>query len=684
MRLRGSGEDILQLARAITDRYQSILQVSYDELAGNESDADGPETNWHKPGAFWYRGLWWGNTFPRKNDRGEVLKEIDQPPESKSGHGGWTSLQGRVPDPDTFFWAWIMDGDWFARDGYELWYQNAKRGLSRGEVVERNPDTNRGGNARHFIKTLVYAITAHDYFFNFTLLGYEDPSDFYDLATSIRKIGFDLISHPLNQTATGPLWHPEWLNRFIDFLMIYDNNHDIPEKHRNVSRVLNYVVNYYNSNFIQYNTLAMAVIMTDIANNKYDFFANFYNSPLPYDVFLLNVKNAIKLIDHFYFIADLSRKICKRNDKWHGFGIGDGEMRDSMLKLQWGTFLRCLRAADITESQLPDYRYAGHYPVSSSLPSISCFPRELQIMSCNEVLIRKMNPGPILLSLKFSPNQLNLASSFSTREIWIVGPSGSKRFLSIPHEENISAEAYPNVVLRIPSNPKGLGALQSLIPTVFDSYSGPHQVHDFNTNWQESVAFLAETGSEDYTVQDTFESSETGIFKIFIRGKSVIAGMTRDNLHETMILRNVPGRNYIFSNCRLFIRNLENDAGSLSFWASVEVAIHLHDPHRPTVLETGRSAYGSFARVSIYNANSPNEELDSRDLKFSFDPTRPTETQYGEGGETLSVPLPAGSMLIIAVLLLYPSTVVRMITNCDLFCARSESDIRAFEGVDVR
>ncbi|HLA57151.1 MAG TPA: hypothetical protein VK622_00245, partial [Puia sp.] len=105
---------------------------------------------------------------------------------------------------------------------------------------------------------------------------------------------------------------------------------------------------------------------------------------------------------------------------------------------------------------------------------------------------------------------------------------------------------------------------------------------------------------------------------------------------------------------------------------------------RPTVLETGRSAYGSFARVSIYNANSPNEELDSRDLKFSFDPTRPTETQYGEGGETLSVPLPAGSMLIIAVLLLYPSTVVRMITNCDLFCARSESDIRAFEGVDVR
>lgn len=681
MRLRGSGNKILQLARRNTERYQSIVQVSYDEFRLQEGNNALPETQWHKPGAFWYRGLWWGNIYPLKNATGKTLCEALQPPECKSGHGGWTRLQGRHPDPDTFYWSWIMDGNWYAKDGYELWYQHAKDGIGNGDVREKTPQ--HSGNAREFNKTLVYAITAYDYYSNYPVEGYEEPSQIIDLANRIKETGWDLLNHPLDtKTATGPLWHPEWLNRFIDFLMIYDNNDNLIEKHKKVSEVLKYVVSYYNSNFIQYNTLCLAVVMTDIANNKYRFFENYYNLPLPYDTFLVSVKNAVKLEDHLYFIAALIEKICKSPGRWEGFGVGDGELGDSMLKLQWGSFLRCLREASIDESAIADYRYSGHYP-SSSRAKNDYHPRSLEEKDCNEFVVMKSSSSPLVLTIKFSPNLMDLAKSFSNREIWIISPSGEKRFLPIVRDPVITSETYENVIVSdSATNPRHLGPLESLKPNVFTSYSSPCHVEDFLPNWEQSTPFLTESGTEHFTVRDTFENQETGIFKIWVRGRSMYAGITENNLPEAMILRNITRRNYVFSNCRLYIKNLENRVAELKFWASVEVAIY-YNPQHPE-RETGAFSYGSFARVTTYNVNEPDVPLDSGELQFDFNPARPVETGYGQEGEMFSVSLPPSSdpnsVLIIKIVLLYQSTVVRLTPGSNLLCARSQADIDAFNG----
>jgi hypothetical protein len=99
-----------------------VVLVNYDERTG---DNNGSETQWHDPGKFWYRGLWWGNVREFDLPEGEP-----QPPETYSGRGDWTSNYGRVPDPDSLWWSWVLDGNRYHKEGYELWMRFAKPAIS--------------------------------------------------------------------------------------------------------------------------------------------------------------------------------------------------------------------------------------------------------------------------------------------------------------------------------------------------------------------------------------------------------------------------------------------------------------------------------------------------------------------------------------------------------------------------
>lgn len=667
MRMRGGGNKILKLARRNTERYRSVVQISYDERKGG---TDISETQWHDPGRFWYRGLWWGNI--RTGVPGAP------PRASESGHGDWASIWGRVPDPDSLRWSWILDGNRYHKEGYELWYRFAKLVILQGDI---NPS-----NARLFNKTLVYTTNAYDYFLNHPVSSFADTIGYggINLRDHIIRGTNMLLSLPLNEITAGPLWQPEWLKNLTEFFTTYYVAGTGEEsKESLIARVLHFAVTNYRSNFYSdQSTLDMASLLVDIyRNEKYPFYFDYFPTEVTLD--------DIRLSDHLFWISKRADELYKGDDpefeKWKNFGIGDGELGDSYLKLLWGAFMKRLRQLNIDDSLTREYTFYGHYPTASECRH-PFHPQTLRTCYGNEYLVLKNNPARLDFAFKLTPERS------INREIWLVAPAKHRENLvrlQTPHTNPTGTKFIPLIGSNTsaPDNPitedsygAGTGVRKPLAHYTdtsgteysFDTFSPLHIVDEkvLVYSWDHGTSIRSATGFEKYTAIDSYYVkdsngkivAEKGIYRIFMAGSSAYPGLTQTHLPEAMILRPIViSENiiyYRFFNSNLCFKNIDNHDVTLQFTISVENA----------TLAT-RTMYGTFACIYI-----------SKLGQSFYLPYR--GIGYGQPlpGEVIKITLVPGETMQVKTTMIYSNNnCIKMNFDGLLLCAKSVGDIAAFE-----
>ncbi len=278
-------------ARLCSDNYASIGQVRYDALRGhvdgNHEDRAGPAIKYHNPGAFWHcKALVpWGG-----RDYGMDTNDAD------------SELVGHWPDPSGLLFAWLMDANRWAKDGYDLWRKNVKF-PTRGTKREINT-------------TLVHAITAYEY----------EGSE--ETLTAIKGMARSLSSVPIDEQHPGPLWEPTWLSRYYDLA---------PD----------------DEGFKEY--LLASADAVGVANE------GIWSLALSATAYQITGKDEY-LRRHAGTLARTARQVFYDPDpdkRWDKYGFGPGPNRDHHFMLQWPRFALALREAKIDSLPAPDE--PGHY-----------------------------------------------------------------------------------------------------------------------------------------------------------------------------------------------------------------------------------------------------------------------------------------------------------------------------------
>lgn len=161
--LNGS-PDLLKWARIVTDNYCSVGQCKITDKSNFKQ---------HQAGGFWHcKGLLpWGS-----RDWG-----MDQDDSDCMLYGHWV-------DPSSLLFSWLIDADYWSKDGYELWFNNIK--------------WPQPGTAREFNTTLVHAIIAYEY----------KPT--YELQNYIQQLATSLRSKDILLQQPGSIWEPTYLLRY--------------------------------------------------------------------------------------------------------------------------------------------------------------------------------------------------------------------------------------------------------------------------------------------------------------------------------------------------------------------------------------------------------------------------------------------------------------------------------------
>jgi hypothetical protein len=180
MLYRSDNSEWLSQARAFTDNFINTGTVHYAETTENPNRPGRQRAaiKYHVLGAMYHckAVLPWG------------VEDYGVGPQDS--HAG---VVGHWIDPDAYLWSWYIDASALARDTYEQWSEAiAREGLPRA------------GTKREFNTTLAYAITLYQQTWN--------P----DLLPGIRGMAGTLREVPLDRQTPGPLWHPLWINRYVD------------------------------------------------------------------------------------------------------------------------------------------------------------------------------------------------------------------------------------------------------------------------------------------------------------------------------------------------------------------------------------------------------------------------------------------------------------------------------------
>jgi len=102
--------DIQTFARAGSDNYRNCSQCNYDNNTTAPGQSAPPYTQWHKLGYFYHDKAyfqWGGSGYGQTNN---------------NDHSG--IVQGHWMDPTALLFAWLIDADRWAKDGYQLWYDH--------------------------------------------------------------------------------------------------------------------------------------------------------------------------------------------------------------------------------------------------------------------------------------------------------------------------------------------------------------------------------------------------------------------------------------------------------------------------------------------------------------------------------------------------------------------------------
>jgi hypothetical protein len=277
---------LLHWARVATDNYASIGQVRYDALRGRVDGRGqhhpGPGVKYHNPGAFWHcKGFVpWGG-----RDYGMDSNDTD------------SGLTGHWPDPSALLFAWLIDANRWAKEGYELWLANVK---FPSEGARREINT-----------TLVHAITAYEY----------QPTP--DKLAAIRGMVRGLMSLPLIHQNPGPLWEPTWLSRYHE---LFPNDAEFNK----------YLIESADATGARVEGVwSLALCATAYRISKDDKYLRRHDGTLA---------RAARQV--FYDPAP--------DKRWDQYGFGPGPDRDGQFMLQWHRFSAALRDAGIDSLPAPD------------------------------------------------------------------------------------------------------------------------------------------------------------------------------------------------------------------------------------------------------------------------------------------------------------------------------------------
>lgn len=488
--LRTGSQDILQLARRNTERYRAILQTSYDRLRGQKTENGYFEPGLRPETKFHYPGGFWLRGHWWGPDYGMETRD------------SWQSITGRGADPDSLLLSYLADGNRFHYDGYLLWYRNLVKKDATGYVVMNNfPKTSR---TREIAKSLGACITAYEHF--------RDP----ELLINIKGMLAGMLSIDF-ASQLEPLWYPEWPRR------VY--KHLDPEEQENLMQFL--ADNYDSSNTGNVVPLSVASMLYEISGD-----ANYLKPNLEW-------------------ILTLTQKVVRgyHEHGWEHYGIGDGPLGDSFLKLQWPTFLKSLRAANLNESYLPDRPNAGMYPWSIT----RFFPTSfIDVQSRGgQVLINKpADNKPLILHFDFLNMGLSGGSAHGG-QIWILEPGSD---------------------------------LTNTCPKLF--------VNELDGKWVAKKTFrIGNRTYKRYTLR--FDHIRSGVVTVWLAGHQMGLYGPISNYPEVMVLKSNSswgsdgGINYWFSDSNFLFRPLESDT---------TLTIKAHDKPR-----------GGFIRVNGVTIKSKEE-----------------------------------------------------------------------------
>ena len=277
---------LLSWARTATDNYASIGQVRYDALRGRTDGKgqrhQGPGTKYHNPGAFWHCKAFvpWGG-----RDYGMDANDVD------------ASLTGHWPDPSGLLFAWLVDADRWAKDGYDLWLKNVKLPT---------------GNARREINTtLVHALTAYEY----------QPTP--EILAAIKGMAEGLTSMPILEQQPGPIWEPTWLSRY----------HEMFPNDQRFNKYLVDSADAVGAGVESIWSLALSATAYRITKN---------------DKYLRQHAGTLARIERQVFYDPAADK------RWDQYGFGPGPARDGHFMLQWHRFAAALAEAKIESLAPPE------------------------------------------------------------------------------------------------------------------------------------------------------------------------------------------------------------------------------------------------------------------------------------------------------------------------------------------
>ncbi len=276
---------LLRWARVCTDNYASIGEVRYDGMRGymdgKGQHHDTSDVRYHRPASFWHCKAfvpWGGRAFGTEA--------------SDSDSAQW----GHWPDPSALLYAWLIDANRWAKDGYDLWLQNVKLPT--------------GGTRREVNTTLVHAITAYEY----------DPRP--EFLTAIKGMVHDLSSVPLAQQQPGAIFEASWLTRY----------HELFPDDAAFNKFIVDNAQMSGTNIEGFWTLALCATAYQIT------------------------KDESLLRRHAGTLDRCVRRVFhdQASDKrWDLYGLAPGP-RDGHFMLQWHRFAAALRDAHITSLPPPD------------------------------------------------------------------------------------------------------------------------------------------------------------------------------------------------------------------------------------------------------------------------------------------------------------------------------------------
>ncbi|NER79924.1 MAG: hypothetical protein F6K42_10140, partial [Leptolyngbya sp. SIO1D8] len=397
----GQHTDFVNRLRALVDNYASIYLCRFDDQRGYytgdfQLSSDKSQHKWHGLGRVWHvKGIlpWGGEDYGMAN--------VDT----------HANVRGHFVHPGLLLYAWLIDANDWAKDGYHLWLNHAR-------FEEFVASTSREGTT-----DFVTAVQAYEYTHHPIIL-----AKIQAMATSFRLTD-------IQDYASASFWRPRWVSLAREYDSAYDE----------------YIVNQQQQGTATGNYGA-----------QLDFRATYY----------WITGNIAPLQERLQWLIRLAEFGYQSEPDTPWWGLGGMPLDDAYLALQWPYALAAFRAAEMTE--FPRYQEMGGYPVggsrliSQSEPDVEARGLEVLVLKSDgnawtlPLIVENLGGGSIhAFSLRIEDER---GKSILSTDIFVqdTDPSVDRPSLLGAHFQTVSIPASPPGLHRMRFGSYGFTVYQPL------------------------------------------------------------------------------------------------------------------------------------------------------------------------------------------------------------------------------